>query len=129
MPAVGELMAAPLDAALSSSGGRYRLLVGRVVFTTSGAVDTTNSISPSGVTPSKPSGTGLYRLTFPVCKNVFCVGLVVRDESGGIDSAVGKTASATAGTYDFTTHTQGATDATANATSGDSVDYCLICEI
>ena len=101
------------------------IAAGRLVFTTSGAVDSTNSVLPAGCTAEKPSGTGLYTLTFPACKNLFVLGLNYNDASGGADTVTGKSVLACTGRVTFTTKSSGSA---ATATSGDSVDFAVILE-
>jgi hypothetical protein len=121
--ALGDSYTIPLASVPGTSGKRQILLAGRVVFTTSGAIDTTNSDTP-GVTPTKPTGTGLYLLTFPACAKAYGV-VMYYDASGGDTVATGKTCVATTGLLHFTVTED---DTIADATSGDYLDYIIVGE-
>lgn len=93
-------------------------------FTTSGAVDTTNSIGAPGVSVTKPAGTGLYRIAYPACKYA-SVQLTHHVPTTAADRTSQLTAKIpTSGTADFTTLAAGSA---ANATSGDRVDITITC--
>jgi hypothetical protein len=121
--ALGDVYSVPTRAVPSTTGKTRICLVGKVVFTTSGAVDTTNSVTPQ-VTPSK-TGTGAYRLTIPKCANVVAVVTYHNANGSSIVSATGGAISETNGTVDFLTHTNTASDVADNAASGDYLSYII----
>lgn len=128
MPALGDLPASCFAHVTGATGRRKIALSGKVVFTTSGAVDTTNSDTPF-VTPSKPSGTGKYRLAMPGGSKFRCTFCYHNADSTSILGVTGGAIDETNMTIDFQTFTQGATDAAANATSGDYVTYMIEGEV
>lgn len=122
--ALGDVWAHPPRAVPSTSGKQRVVITGKVVFTTSGAVDTTNSVTPQ-VTPSKPSGTGIYQLTFPKGANIVCQFTYHNADNTKLLSATGGPISEANGTAQFIVIDNKATDAAVNATSGDYVSYTI----
>lgn len=119
-----EVMAVQADVAAHSNPRRGRFFEGTVTFTTSGAVSTTEL--PSETTFVKPTGTGLYRLTVPKGNRITVCGLTYMDASGGADTVTCKSATASTGVIDLTTTASGSA---ANATSGDSLHFCVYVEL
>ena len=101
----------------------------RVVATTSGAVDTTNTEypSPSGYSVVKKGATtGVYDVTFPPCYKVLYIGATVRYQTGDVDSISGSAdVDASAGTWQFTCYDGGTAE---DLTSGDKVDLLIIAQ-
>lgn len=123
MAAVADFNKTPLRVVPTANALGSVVLAGKVVFTTAGAIDTTNSITPR-VTPSQVSG-GLYRLTLDGgCKALFCTANYY-DASGGSDAVTGKVATASTGVIDLTVSAGGTPGA---ATSGDSLHYIIVAE-
>lgn len=125
MAAIGDALAIPLTVIPSATQRRRVSFSGKVVFGSSGAIDTTNSVTPA-VTPTK-TGTGTYRLTFNPGLNVRAQFTYFNNNGSGIIMATGLAISEANGTVDFIVVTQGATDAAANpgGTSGDYVCYTI----
>jgi len=67
MANVAELATSGLVLTVPAASDARQLVLtrGRIVLTTSGAIDATNSVTPGGFTVTKETGTGLYSVTHP----------------------------------------------------------------
>lgn len=121
--ALGQYLGKMVTTATHLSGKAGRIAAGKIVFGTSGAIDATNSKHPDGFSASKPTGTGKYRLAFPPCENGFVIFQYKNADSAAVIACTGGAMDVAAGTADFQVFTNTASDAAADATSGDYVHY------
>lgn len=114
----------PVRAPLTKVAGNELVpVMVNVVFTTAGAVG--SYTGTPGVVPTKPAGTGLYRITIPKAKAVYLAGAHYYAAAGDATHTLHPQVKST--TVVDIVH--GVSAAAANATDADSMDVCLWVEL
>lgn len=121
--AMGDLSRWPLEAT-KANVVRSRI---KLVLTTAGAVDTTNTEYPSSdFSVTKPSGTGVYDVVFPKCKKATAVAYVQKSAAATVIAVFGlATCDGAAGTWQIQTWKAAA----ANPASGDEIVIIIDAEV